>query len=996
MERGFINSSIRKIQAASENNKLIIFVGAGVSANSNIPTWSQLIDVFAKELGIEDWVASSTEDYLKIPQYYYNERGEKEYYDKLLEVFESKNYFPNPIHKLIFDLNPKNIITTNFDNLLEQASEEFSGFYHTVTEDIDLSYDINNRMIIKMHGDFSKKNIVLKEDDFLQYAQKFSLIEHYLKSLLATNTVLFIGYSINDPNFKLIFQWVKDVLKGHFQPAYLLECSRTPNYLEFNYYKNKGINVLYYGNFESEIRKCPNVISHELGQRLYNFLWEICQKDTDDRKDFLQIIYESLFVFDKLNYIFSEDLVETLATKNILCDISFDDYIVFEKENELIKLFREYERYEKDSRFQYIINTFKKLDVKGIKLVNDTLYEWKGVEQDKFIEDILNLNYLKSKKKVPLGLNSDCNYNEQMREAFLYYKSHHYIEAYLLLKEISKKTFKEREYILHFICNFNLVQLKTALYSMYLDGQYEEESISEIIEDINRINLHTIYNKLPNSVKKNLKSINFILNFNQDVIQRENKKLEEALTTLEKTKILIEQGGSSTNESAQEIIKISVELWKFINYNCLFTDHNAEIDTFYYKYVKGVLISYSTKEPREDKYFAPFPLYKVKEIDKLTTQIMINSIKSEDLIELMLQNKIETLKQKNEVIPYLLNIFQNLIVIDENCSIGKTNKYRESIYNTLILLTYTLIDKEKYKEIIQKYLEFNLLEKKSLDKNYLNSFIVKMFERGIYEFEVLELLLSGILDEVYNMKQIHINYNAINLLENIISIFSAEKHYITENQSIKKLINSCDKMFMDSNNSYKVILLNYLLPTYEILMGDLKEKLEHIIKQSIHVIEMSDGISYVDIELYCDSNIKDIIGSSIRINEKILSFALHTIEHEKNSQMKTYPCPIRGILIRIVKLIRKGTLNVVNLNPHVVQTFKGFEDYFDFIFDQDGFDYKKFQIDWLKYFTEHEHQEFIKDAKIKKAIQDKIEERIIKEKIIPNAEVIFPIYYLKA
>ena len=80
-----------------------------------------------------------------------------------------KKYKVNPIHKEIFKLKPTHIITTNYDNLLEEAAIEAGQFFHTVKHDLDLPYDNFNKTIIKMHGDFEHRNIVLKEDDYLNY-----------------------------------------------------------------------------------------------------------------------------------------------------------------------------------------------------------------------------------------------------------------------------------------------------------------------------------------------------------------------------------------------------------------------------------------------------------------------------------------------------------------------------------------------------------------------------------------------------------------------------------------------------------------------------------------------------------------------------------------------------------------------------------------------------------------------------------------------------------
>lgn len=43
-------SNILHIQEASKQSKLVIFVGAGVSANSGVPMWNELIHELKNEL----------------------------------------------------------------------------------------------------------------------------------------------------------------------------------------------------------------------------------------------------------------------------------------------------------------------------------------------------------------------------------------------------------------------------------------------------------------------------------------------------------------------------------------------------------------------------------------------------------------------------------------------------------------------------------------------------------------------------------------------------------------------------------------------------------------------------------------------------------------------------------------------------------------------------------------------------------------------------------
>ncbi len=42
---------INDLSAALARRKLVIFVGAGVSKNSGLPTWGQMVQAFAEQIG---------------------------------------------------------------------------------------------------------------------------------------------------------------------------------------------------------------------------------------------------------------------------------------------------------------------------------------------------------------------------------------------------------------------------------------------------------------------------------------------------------------------------------------------------------------------------------------------------------------------------------------------------------------------------------------------------------------------------------------------------------------------------------------------------------------------------------------------------------------------------------------------------------------------------------------------------------------------------------
>lgn len=218
-----INYVIKDLMDASDNGTLAIFVGAGVSRCANVPagskgmpSWGELVEALRNEAGIKE------DDYLKAAQMYYNyvikEEGKNgidekqaylDYLDKIKQFFPAVAE-PGKTHELLLASQPHNIVTTNWDTLLEDAARKYGYVYDTVASDKDLGASRQDRKIIKMHGDFKSKNIVFKEDDYLGYRDNYPLIESYVRSLIFTHTMLFIGYSYNDVNIKEICYWIRE------------------------------------------------------------------------------------------------------------------------------------------------------------------------------------------------------------------------------------------------------------------------------------------------------------------------------------------------------------------------------------------------------------------------------------------------------------------------------------------------------------------------------------------------------------------------------------------------------------------------------------------------------------------------------------------------------------------------------------------------------------------------------------------------------------------
>ncbi len=264
---------LTSIHEKLKQEKLVIFVGAGVSKNSNVPTWGQIVRTYSQKLHYSKDILS-TDDYLKIPQYYYSydkSNNHQNYYAILQDAF-SQDFQSNILNDLIISFHAQHIITTNYDHLLDHYN------YEVIKDDRDLLKASSSHYLIKMHGDIDNiQQIIFKEDDYLSYSQTHVLIELFIKSLLIDHTFLFVGYSLNDYNLKTFLNWIdylsrQNNVKDHMHCHYLITTDILPSqdYL-YSYYQDKNIQVINLNLMDDELLEEAHKVDleDEIGQKTY-------------------------------------------------------------------------------------------------------------------------------------------------------------------------------------------------------------------------------------------------------------------------------------------------------------------------------------------------------------------------------------------------------------------------------------------------------------------------------------------------------------------------------------------------------------------------------------------------------------------------------------------------------------------------------------------------------------------------------------------------------
>lgn len=179
------------------NNECSLFLGAGMSLNSDLPSWHQLMKPCAEELKLQ---IENVQDLFSLAQYYVNCNSES---DLRKIVSEQIGLIANPskVHDKLISAGFKSIWTTNYDRLIEQSLQSQQIAFNSITSDKDLANVTYQGKVnvYKINGDINRQaEMVLTRGDIERYNKTHKLFLTFLKKELVSNTFLFIGYSFSD------------------------------------------------------------------------------------------------------------------------------------------------------------------------------------------------------------------------------------------------------------------------------------------------------------------------------------------------------------------------------------------------------------------------------------------------------------------------------------------------------------------------------------------------------------------------------------------------------------------------------------------------------------------------------------------------------------------------------------------------------------------------------------------------------------------------------
>lgn len=285
------------------NEEASIFVGTGLSMNSGLPGWKELLAPCFEQLNIK---TNEETNLYKIAQYYANDFSDS-ILRRMVNEQINKYYESNDVLKALLKIKFKSIWTTNYDKLIEKEFENHRVPYNVIYDEKNLSQiETGDKVnIYKINGDISSpNNMVLTQEDFERYEDNHSLFLTFLKKELVSNSFMFIGYSFDD---QVILNCLSSTMKlldnagnRHYALIYIDE-----NVTSFIEYKAKDLKKRY--NIE-----CIYVNKNTLLDLIYKLNKKIKENKVFISGAYYHVSYETDFFADAL----SKELVKALYDNN--------------------------------------------------------------------------------------------------------------------------------------------------------------------------------------------------------------------------------------------------------------------------------------------------------------------------------------------------------------------------------------------------------------------------------------------------------------------------------------------------------------------------------------------------------------------------------------------------------------------------------------------------------------------------------------------------------
>lgn len=201
--------------------KAVVVLGAGISMNAKTnagrhpKSWLQLLEEGARKIEPSPRAIIKRllkeRDFLTACEIVKAKLGKDSYESFLTSEFLDPKFEPAKVHESIFKLDSRIVVTPNIDKIYETfANHKAKGSIktkHFYDDDVANAIRRSNRLVLKIHGSIdSPSKMIFTRAEYAAARIKYSEFYAILDALLITNTFVFLGCGVNDPDIRLMLE----------------------------------------------------------------------------------------------------------------------------------------------------------------------------------------------------------------------------------------------------------------------------------------------------------------------------------------------------------------------------------------------------------------------------------------------------------------------------------------------------------------------------------------------------------------------------------------------------------------------------------------------------------------------------------------------------------------------------------------------------------------------------------------------------------------------
>jgi len=252
------------------SQRCLIFAGSGLSRQSvgedgttRPPTWPELLAQLLTIAAPDDQPRGTSligeNRLLDAAEVMLSNHNPAEFHRIIGKVFKTPRFQPSHCHSAIVRIDPKIVVTTNYDTLLEQAYTA-SAVDHAACRQYE-EHAVNvvrsdQRLVLKAHGCVTNpRNIVLSRSDYFKARRSNQQFYALLDALFLVHTIFFVGYGLQDPDIQLVLENAH-IRSPSDHPHYVLMANGTDPAILQAMTKSYNIRPLMYDNTSGTHAEC--------------------------------------------------------------------------------------------------------------------------------------------------------------------------------------------------------------------------------------------------------------------------------------------------------------------------------------------------------------------------------------------------------------------------------------------------------------------------------------------------------------------------------------------------------------------------------------------------------------------------------------------------------------------------------------------------------------------------------------------------------------------